>query len=557
MSWLRFASWLCTLWILASTQATLAQVTKSAPTATSLTKVALIIGNSKYQRGALENPVNDATDVAAVFSKYGFDVIKVLDADKQKLRESIRKFGDSIGPKTVVVLFYAGHGLQINGKNYLIPVDANIKSADDAEDQGVSLDGIMQRIESRNPRFNIVILDACRNNPFARSYGGGGLAAVDAPAGSLIAFATGPSKVAADGSGRNGLYTSHLLRHINTPNLKIEEIFKRVRIGVMEQSAGAQIPWENTSLVDDFILNTEGSAGSTAATVVLGNPIAKPITDTAWTTTAGHEQLKSYLAAHPLEAARDQVTLAFAKTNAYRPLRSEALKLAIKDCDYCPRLTEIESTPDQKKLYIGTDLITVEEYQQCVVAGVCRDVDAAVAGTPLAAVLPINNVSLNDATQYIQWVNKLSKSKRYRLPTQQEWMTVFKSGYFLTSGRTLAVNKSLCEIGNFYDISGAVVSAFPWNPNTCNDGFPSISPVGAFMPSLDGVFDLVGNLWQWTTSCQDPVDANTDKGCNKLRLVGGSWATAPRWNWQNPPEIASEPSLATDLFGIRVMAHEL
>jgi len=550
MNFLRRTVWWILLCVAGLAPGAFAQSNKApvaAPT-TGNAKVALVIGNSKYQRGELENPVNDANDVAAVFSKYGFEVVKVLDADKQKMRESIRKFGEMLGPKTIAVLFYAGHGLQINGKNYLVPVDANFKSADDAEDQGVSLDGIMQRIESRRPRFNIVILDACRNNPFARSYGGGGLASVDAPAGSLIAFATGPSKVAADGSGRNGLYTSHLLRHINTPNLKIEEIFKRVRMGVMEQSAGAQVPWENTSLTEDYVLNTQGAAPIVAA------PVA---TDVAWTATADYAQLKAYLTAHPIDASRDQVTLALARANANKPLRSEALKLAVKDCDKCPKLTELSASTGAKKQYVGTDLITVEEYQHCVSAGVCRDVKAAGAGTPLGAVLPVNNVSLNDASQYVQWINKMSRTKRYRIPSQPEWMRIFQSGYFLSPGRTLAANKSLCDIGNFYDLTGAVASAFPWNPNTCNDGFPFISPVGMFMPSLDGVFDLVGNLWQWTTSCQKTDSTEADAKCAKSRLVGGSWATAPRWNWNNPPEIDSEPDLATDLFGIRVMAQDL
>jgi uncharacterized caspase-like protein len=548
MNLFRWFVWLGAVGVLCLTQASFAQLTKPAMPATGIAKVALVIGNSKYQRGELENPVNDASDVAAVLQSYGFDVVKVLNADRQKMRESIRQFGEMLGPKTVAVLFYAGHGLQINGKNYLIPVDANIKGAEDAEDQGVSLDGIMQRVESRKPRFNIVILDACRNNPFARSYGGGGLASVDAPAGSLVAFATGPSKVAADGSGRNGLYTSHLLRHINTPNLKIEEIFKRVRMGVMEQSAGDQVPWENTSLTEDFILNAQALAASVSA--------AAP-SDIAWVASASYEQLKSYLASHPTDINRDQVTLAFARANAAKPLRKEALKLAIKECEQCPKLTELAGAPGQKKRYIGTDLITVEEYQRCVAAGACRDVKAAGAGKPIGSILPINNVSLNDSVQYVAWVNKFGRSRRYYIPSQQEWMDVFHSGYFLPSGVALASSKSLCDIGNFYDISGAVSSAFPWSPNTCNDGFPVISPVGTFMPSLDGVFDLVGNLWQWTTSCQASEPTVVGTKCTKSRLVGGSWATAPRWNWKIPPEIASEPELATDLFGIRVMAQDL
>ncbi len=544
---------LAACWLALLAGMVMAEPTKpTSPTVVAKTKVALVIGNSNYARGPLINPVNDATDMAAGLSGYGFEVIRVLDGNKQKMRDAVRQFTEKLGPKTVAILFYAGHGMQINGKNYLVPTDANVKTADDVDDQSVSLDWIMQRIAARKPRFNFVILDACRNNPFERSFGGGGgLAAVDGPAGSLIAFATGPSKVASDGGDRNGLYTSHLLRHMNTPNILVEEVFKRVRIGVMEQSGGAQVPWENSSLTEDFVLNDKG--GPKTATQSM--PISA-IPDTAWTASAGLGELKSFLMSRPLDSGRDQATLAFAQANAVKPLRTEALKLSTKDCDQCPKLTELSTMVGGEKLFFGTDLVTVEEYQQCVTAGACRVAKPSDRATnlALAAYLPVTNISLNDANRYIQWVNTFAKTKHYRLPAQDEWLAAFKSGYFLPSGRILAATKSLCDIGNFYDISGAVVSSFPWSPKTCNDGFPSISPVGAFMPSLDGLFDLVGNLWQWTTSCQSEADATKPSKCAKVRLVGGSWATAPRWSWTQPPELAAEPDLATDLFGIRVVA---
>jgi formylglycine-generating enzyme required for sulfatase activity len=154
----------------------------------------------------------------------------------------------------------------------------------------------------------------------------------------------------------------------------------------------------------------------------------------------------------------------------------------------------------------------------------------------------------------VAWLNQRSAKKHYSIPTQGEWMKVFRSGYFLDNGRALAASKGLCEIGNFYDISAAVVSPFPWAPNTCNDAFPSTAPVGAFLPSLDGVFDLVGNLWQLTRSCEEGGEISSQRQCKKVRLVGGSWATAPRWNWQTPPEITAEPDLVTDIFGLRVVA---
>jgi len=539
---------------------------------TALQRVALVIGNSQYKKGPLDNPANDATDMAAALALQGFRVFKVLDADKPKMRDAIRLFSEQLDAKSVAVFFYAGHGIQINGKNFLIPVDAAIKRAEDVEDQGLSLDWAMQGIDAKKPHFNIVILDACRNNPFARSYGSGGLAAVDAAAGSLIAFSTSPTKVASDGAGRNGLYTHHLLRHIATPGLKIEALFKRVRIGVMEQSAGEQVPWENTSLTADLILSpspTDGISVSVDAntsprpidTVATVNPVTP-----AWIVGADLKTLKNYLATHPTEMARDPVVLAFARANARRALRAEAQKLSVKDCDHCPPIVDMVAmvqtaashTPrSQGQWWMGMDLVTVREYQSCIADGACRsNVPSAVQPaiqSDLAAFLPVQNVSQSDALRYIDWLNHQTRAHIYRLPTQSEWASAFKSGYFLDSGQALAAHKNLCDIGNFYDISGAVVAAFPWPPNPCNDGFAGVSPVGAFLPSQDGLFDMVGNLWQWTSTCQDAASP-PGTSCKKARLVGASWATAPRWNWQDPPQMTADTDLATDIFGIRVVA---
>ena len=152
------------------------------------------------------------------------------------------------------LFYYAGHGMQVKGKNFFLPVDADIQSEDEVPYRGIDANELLAKMESAKNRVNLVILDACRNNPFARSFRSSaqGLAQMDAPVGTLVAFATAPGSVAADGTGRNGLYTQHLLASLNQPGLKIEDVFKRVRVGVRQGSRGKQIPWENTSLEGDF-----------------------------------------------------------------------------------------------------------------------------------------------------------------------------------------------------------------------------------------------------------------------------------------------------------------
>lgn len=220
-------------------------------------RLALIIGNSDYQHGgSLANPVNDARAMQKTLSGLGFDVIKRENCTQKELKIAMDDFGNRLDNYDVGLFFYAGHGVQVKGNNYLIPVDAKLNNEQDAEYDCVWADRVLAKMESAGSKANIVILDACRNNPFERSWrrsgSGKGLAFMNAPSGSLIAYATAPGNTASDGSGKNGLYTSALLKHISAEGLTIEEVFKRVRKTVMEQSNNKQTPWESTSLTGDF-----------------------------------------------------------------------------------------------------------------------------------------------------------------------------------------------------------------------------------------------------------------------------------------------------------------
>ena len=217
-------------------------------------RVALVIGNSGYKQAPLVNPGNDARAMAQVLRESGFTVTELRNLNQAGMRRAIREFGDEITKGGIGLFFYAGHGMQIRGRNFLIPVGSDIEREDEVEDQAVDARLVLEKMASAKNPLNIVILDACRNNPFVSSFRSSivGLAAMDAPAGTLVAFSTAPGQVAADGSGDNGLYTKHLVSYMREPGLKVEDVFKRVRAAVRQESGGRQTPWENTSLEADF-----------------------------------------------------------------------------------------------------------------------------------------------------------------------------------------------------------------------------------------------------------------------------------------------------------------
>ena len=216
-------------------------------------RVALVIGNGAYASAPLANPLNDAADIAKELEAAGFTVIRRNNASLREMHLALREFGDKLGKTSTGLFFFAGHGVQVRGRNYLLPVDADIAREDEVAFSAMDLAAVMEKLDSARNPVNVVILDACRDNPFGNRFQAStkGFAQMEAPPGTIIAFSTAPGSTAADGGGRNGLYTSHLLAHMKKP-APIEETFKLVRAGVRRDSQGRQIPWESTSLESEF-----------------------------------------------------------------------------------------------------------------------------------------------------------------------------------------------------------------------------------------------------------------------------------------------------------------
>jgi carboxyl-terminal processing protease len=238
--------------------------------------VALVVGNSAYRVGALKNPVNDAQAVAETLRGLDFDVTLRENTTLRELIESFRQFSIAARQARVRVIFYAGHGVQVKGRNYLLPVDTEIRAEDEVPAKSADLNELLERLGALPHGINVVILDACRNNPFSgaeilgpdgrrlkfRGATPAGLAPVEAPLGSMVAFSTAPGGVALDNPGeKNSLYTKHLLAHMRSPGLPVELLFKQVRLSVARDTGRVQVPWESSSLTGDFCFRAGPDGG--------------------------------------------------------------------------------------------------------------------------------------------------------------------------------------------------------------------------------------------------------------------------------------------------------
>ena len=282
-------------------------------------RLALVIGNSAYNSNALANPVNDAKLMSATLSKLGFIVTTVLDADQKTMKRAMIDFSHKLREQDGVGLFYyAGHGVQVQGENYLVPIDAKIDNENDVPIETIAANEFLRTMESTKSRVNIIILDACRNDPFAHGTRAlsRGLAIVQAPSGSIVAYSTSPGEVALDGVGANSPYAVSLAKAMQMKGVKIEDVFKITRNGVADLTQKKQKPWENTSLSGDFYF-VEGAPDAGGSTVnsppdprladLQAYDDVKDSTDVA--------ALEAFIAAHPDSNFADVVKGKLARLN--------------------------------------------------------------------------------------------------------------------------------------------------------------------------------------------------------------------------------------------------
>jgi uncharacterized protein (TIGR02145 family) len=226
-------------------------------------RLALVIGNGNYPSSILANPENDARAMQQQLENLGFKVLKYENLTQKQMKMAIDDFGEQLKEFKIGLFYYAGHGIQSKGYNYLIPINAKLTTERQVEYDCVQADRVLALMEDSDTDINIIILDACRNNPFERSWTrsstGKGLAFMDAPSGTLIAYATAPGNTASDGTGKNGLYTEAILKSMKIPDITVLQMFQNVRNIVSQKSDKKQIPWESTSLTGDFYFNKSDS----------------------------------------------------------------------------------------------------------------------------------------------------------------------------------------------------------------------------------------------------------------------------------------------------------
>ena len=530
-------------------------------------RVALVVGNAAYADSPLRNPVNDATDMAAALRQLGFEVTLLRNARRRQMNDAVRAFGRRLRQGGVGLFYFAGHGLQVAGQNYLVPIGADIEEEFEVSDEAVSAGRILGAMEGAGNGLNLVILDACRNNPYSRGFRGRSARGLAAPAqaarGALIAYATSPNAVAADGSGRNGLYTKHLLRYMQEPGLGVEEMFKKVRIAVERESGGRQTPWELSSLTGDFSFATASIIGP-AVTDADAQQLAEERRRVAAERQRLEEERQLLAEQRRLAEERRQVeeqrreAEERARLEAEEHARREAAEAErrgrelepgrrFRDCAQCPEMvvvpagsymmgspTSEEGRQDDEgpvhrvtipePFAVGVHEVTRGEFARFVratgyVTGnscVTWDNDARQTvdkpgltwrnpGFSQTDAHPVVCASWDDAQAYARWLGR-ETGQRYRLLSESEWEYVARAG--TRTARYWGESTSgQCRHANGADATAKrqgldltpVVS--DWTVASCDDGYVQTSPTGSFRANGFGLHDVLGNAAEWIQDC--------------------------------------------------------
>lgn len=551
-------------------------------------RVALVIGNSAYKDAPLKNAANDASDMAQALRELGFKVNLKTNAGQRQMKDAIRDFGQQLTKGGVGLFYYAGHGVQYKGRNFLVPIGASIEREAHVEDETVDAAFVLAQMEEARNRVNLVILDACRNNPFSRGFRSvaRGLAQMDAAQGTLVAFATAPGSVAADGDGRNGVYTKHLLRQMRQPGVPVELMFKRVRDGVISETKEKQTPWESSSLRGaDFYFRAGAAAGTTslggaaptadAATIELGFwDSIKESTDRA----DFEEYLREYpqgrfagLAKNRIQSATTQLASVAPSSPAGAAGSVAAMSpgSSFRDCDICPEMVVIPagtftmgSPPNEperdadegpqhqvrisRAFAVGKYEVTFGEWDACVRENGCNhNPDDRGWGRGRR---PVINVSWNDAKRYLEWLSGKA-DKNYRLLSEAQWEYVARAGTTtaFSFGERIAPHQANYDTSVSYAGSPAAASAH------------QTMAVGSYPANAFGLHDIHGNVWEWTEDCGNsnyygaPTDGSawTSGNCGQRVLRGGSLSNNPR-ALRSAFRLKDHQSLQGVNFGLRV-----
>jgi len=516
-------------------------------------RVALVIGNGAYKQGPLRNPVNDARDMAARLRSLGFTVIERSNLGIKQIGSTLREFRAKLTPGSVALVFYAGHGVQIKGENYLPAVDAEISGEEDVPNQSLAVRQIMDVLGDAKTRLNLVFLDACRDNPYARTFrtASRGLSKENAPSGTLISFATRPGSLAADGMGKNGLYTGALLLAMNDANRPIEQILKTVVTSVKAGSKNLQEPWMEGSIEGEFCFGDCTRVVQSVVPEMSAAQLEEKFWDDA-KAAGNRDAFEAYLGSYPKGRYANLARANIARLSkdvqivsappvvapvitppVTKPVIASPVRLsggAFKDCDDCPEMVAVpagsflmgskadpfassppsaDETPQHavsiKAFSLGKFEVTQEQW-----FALMGNLPSNFKGRTL----PVEQVSWDDAQAFVK---KLSEKtgKQYRLPAEAEWEYACRAG-----GQDMYCGSDRADDVGWYD---------------SNSG-RSTRPVGGKQANAWGLHDMSGNVWEWTEDCFNanyngaPTDGRawTVGDCSQRVLRGGSWSNYPQ-----------------------------
>lgn len=582
----------------------LAAAWAAAPPAAPPQRLALVIGNSAYPAAPLKNPGNDARAMAERLKALGFDVLLAENLKTRQIAPLLRDFRGRIQKDAIALFFYAGHGMQVKGVNYLPAVDAEIAGEEDVPYNSLNVSQVLDLMEDAGTRLNLVFLDACRNNPFSRRFrtAVGGLARMDMPSGSLVSFATRPGSVADDGEADHGLYTQYLLEQIGTPHLAIEQTLGRVVAAVKKASAGQQVPWLEATLDGDFYF-AGGPPPAVTAAPAIGESAAFELS--FWDSIKASDDandFRAYLHQYPqgqfapLAASRLQHLTGKAGVAAAVPVAGEGGGKVFRDCPECPEMVvipagsfqmgaparEVGSGDDERPrrdvrigqpLAVGRHEVSRAQYAVFVAATGYKGDGPCVVWTDGDRVRqqergwrdpgfaqddnhPAVCVSWYDARAYAAWL-AMRTGQPYRLLSEAEWEYAARAG--TRTSRYWGDDPDLaCDHANVHDATTQKARAFPWEPHGCSDGYADTAPIGRFKANPFGLHDMLGNAWEWVEDCltSDYVGAPADGSarvaddCDRRAYRGGGWSgpASVRAAARN----GGPPSLRSHLLGFRV-----
>jgi formylglycine-generating enzyme required for sulfatase activity len=596
-------------------------------------RVALVIGNGAYQEATLRNPMNDAADVAGRLESLGFSVTHATDLDHTTMKQQVEGFLAKLRPGVIALFYYSGHGVEVGGRNYLLPVDnASLGSITEVADRSLDVRNLVDAMHAAGPMLSLIVLDACRNNPWSSTVRAGsrGLAPMDAQRGTLIAYATRAGATAADGDGRNSPYTRALLKMLAVPDLEVTQLFNRVGLEVSEETHGSQIPWFSSSPVPSISLaaskNAEPKAATHGSLRVVVSPSNAEVHLDGQLIGIGSRTINALPpnSIHRVELRKagheGRVVVAYIKSGAETTVDVQLAPTgaSTKTGDKQPVVlmgeTSIGGFQDPLKgggrgpemvvlrggtyrrgsehgerdelpvrvvsidtFAIGKYEITVAEFRQYaqsrglpensdddqrrrvahfVVNSPTDDLDELrqtracyaydeqqgdwwwqvglswhTPGHEQDERFPVVCINRDDALNYATWLSEQT-GRKYRLPSEAELE------FAIRSGSTTALPWDPIEACKYANIADQrKFGEFSWGSGavSCSDGSFYPRDVGSYLPNAYGLFDTIGNVWEWTEDCytesyqEAPVNGKpfVQRDCNRGVVRGGGFDSGP------------------------------